>query len=171
MIEPEIVQRGPMLLAGFTFFGDPFKTSAGWTEENEIGRTWQRLMSFLKTREAGFPRPTSQFFELHLLHPGSLENGEYEVFVGFDISDPADTLALPVELCVKVLPATKYAVFHLQGSTITTDWNQMIFQDWLPASGYCEAHPFSFQLYDDRFKGLDRIEESELDVFIPIRDC
>ena len=41
-----------MLLVGLSFFGDPFKSSAGWTEENEIGRLWVRFMAFLEDQGA-----------------------------------------------------------------------------------------------------------------------
>ena len=36
------------MLVGLSFYGDPFDTSGVWTEENHIGRTWQRLMSYLE---------------------------------------------------------------------------------------------------------------------------
>ena len=46
-MEPKIVDSDRMLLLGLDFFGDPFQSSSGWTEENEIGRLWQRFMAFL----------------------------------------------------------------------------------------------------------------------------
>ena len=36
-MEVRVVEKDQMLLVGLSFFGDPFKSSAGWTEENEIG--------------------------------------------------------------------------------------------------------------------------------------
>ena len=42
-MEPRIVESERIILVGFSFFGDPFALSAGWTEENEIGRLWQRF--------------------------------------------------------------------------------------------------------------------------------
>ena len=36
-------------------------------------------------------------------------------------------------------------------------------------SGYQRAYPYGFQRYDERFKGLDQIDESVLDVYVPIR--
>jgi hypothetical protein len=47
-MEPRIIEKDQIILVGFSFFGDPFATSAGWTEENEIGRVWQRLMAYLE---------------------------------------------------------------------------------------------------------------------------
>ena len=46
-MEPKLIEWGPTLLAGFSFYGDPFAESAGWTEENEIGRLWQRYFDYL----------------------------------------------------------------------------------------------------------------------------
>ena len=40
---------------------------------------------------------------------------------------------------------------------------------WLPASGYESAHDYLIELYDQRFKGLENLAESELDVYVPVR--
>ena len=43
-------------------------------------------------------------------------------------------------------------------------------KEWLPDSGYEEAGKFVFEYYDDeRFKGMENLEESELDVWVPIK--
>ena len=65
------------------------------------------------------------------------------------------------------LPATEYAVFTLKGKQISSDWHLEIDQ-WISKAGYQGAHPFSFQYYDERFKGLDKIGESQLDVYMPV---
>jgi predicted transcriptional regulator YdeE len=72
-----------------------------------------------------------------------------------------------VDLLVKVLPATDYAVFTLEGEQIASDWHLEIDQ-WIKTAGYEHAHPYSFQYYDVRFKGLDRLAESQLDVYMPV---
>ena len=41
--------------------------------------------------------------------------------------------------------------------------------DWMLDAGYTSAYPSGFQLYDRRFKGLDHVETSQLDVYFPIR--
>jgi hypothetical protein len=46
-MEPTIVERSQIMLVGFGFWGDPFATSGGWTEENEIGRLWNRFMTYM----------------------------------------------------------------------------------------------------------------------------
>jgi predicted transcriptional regulator YdeE len=73
---------------------------------------------------------------------------------------------LPVELCAKVLPAADYAVFTLRGAQIEQD--EPIIDDWLQAHSYRVAQPVFIQRYDRRYKGLERLEESEIDFLLPV---
>ena len=52
LADPEIIEAGPMTFVGFSFFGDPFQLSGGWTEENEIGRLWSRFMAYFANHHA-----------------------------------------------------------------------------------------------------------------------
>jgi len=47
------------------------------------------------------------------------------------------------------------------------DWEQEILA-WLDQNGYRESYPFNFQYYDARYKGLDSVDDSEIDVYLPI---
>jgi len=58
-------------------------------------------------------------------------------------------------------------ILDSNGTEIACDWGQET-ELWMKENGYREAYPFSFQYYDHRFLGLDRIEESEIDVYVPI---
>ena len=168
MIEPtRIIERPRLRLAGFSFYGDPFAFSDGWSMDNEIGRLWQRLMTFLAAHDDHIPGMTDEqaMFEVHIEHPETRSKGLFEVFVGVPVEELKD---LPVELVVKILPPVRYAVFTLRGETITSDWGHEIYQVWLPQSSYREAYPYSFQYYDERFKGLDRVDESVLDIYVPV---
>ena len=167
-MEPTIVEKDRMVLVGFSFFGDPFALSSGWTEDNEIGQLWRRYGAYLANnadRMQGV-RDREVCYEVHVEHEETASLGHFEVFVGIEVEDLDD---VPVELLVKVLPPTLYAVFTFSGEQITSDWQQLIDRDWMPKSGYEQAYRYSFQLYDRRFKGMDRLEESEIDVYIPIR--
>jgi predicted transcriptional regulator YdeE len=159
-----------MILAGLSFFGDPFGISTAWSEENEIGRLWKRFMAFVG--EHGdrilYATGAQAMYEVHVYHPETAETGEVEVFVGLEVEQLDD---LPLELLAKILPPTRYAVFTLQGEEIVSDWPLLIYEDWLPASAYQNAHPYSFQRYDERFLGMDRVEESVLEVYVPISSC
>ncbi len=168
MLEPtKIIERPRLLLAGFSFYGDPFAFSDGWSMDNEIGRLWQRFVAFFDAQDQRIPGMTDEeaMFEVHIEHPETPDKGLFEVFVGVAVQEWED---LPVELVVKVLPPTRYAVFTLRGKTITSDWGKEIYQEWLPQSPYRVAYPYSFQYYDERFKGLEQIEESTLDIYVPI---
>ena len=166
-MEPKIVEKGKMMLVGLSFFGDPFKTSAGWTEENEIGRLWVRFMAFLENQGQSIKHIKGHdvSYEVHIEHAETQEKGEYEVFVGMEVEKLKD---VPVALLVKILPQTNYAVFTLEGEQITSDWNKMIYEEWLPGSGYQIKYDFAIECYDHRFKGVDNIAESVLDVYIPV---
>jgi predicted transcriptional regulator YdeE len=167
-MKPTIVEMPRTLLVGMGFFGDPFRSKAGWTEENEIGRTWQRFMAFLEGQPEAIPHAIDAGVacELHVYHPETPQTGEFEVFVGLEVSRLAE---VPLVLTVKVLPPATYAVFTLQGEEIASDWSMQIFAEWLPPTGYEGQHSHSIQRYDERFKGLDRLADSVLEVYIPVR--
>ena len=166
-VEPKIVERERISLVGLSFYGDPFSEKGAWTEENEIGKLWKRFMSYLSNDKLNLSNvgDLRVCYEVHILHPETNLSGEYEIFTGFETSDVGQT---PPELLVKYLPANSYAVFTLTGKDIISDWHQMIYQTWMPESGYREAYSYSFQLYDERFKGMNRLEESSLDLYIPV---
>lgn len=171
-----VVHRPAMLLAGVSFHGDPFTSHAGWTEENEIGRLWRRLEVELgaagvrvATAGTGPPsdgvRPTDpgRTYELHVRDQRSAETGEFEVFAGLEVATPD----VPVVLSLKVVPAGEYAVFRLRGDQMLGD--EPVVETWLARTGHEEAGPFVLLEYDERFLGVDRLEESELTLMIPVR--
>jgi predicted transcriptional regulator YdeE len=59
-------------------------------------------------------------------------------------------------------------VFLLKGHEIVSDWTKGM-QNWMAQAGYESAYRYGFELYDHRFKGMDRIDESELDAYIPVK--
>jgi AraC family transcriptional regulator len=159
-----------MTLVGMSFFGDPFRAAGGWSEENEIGRLWNRFEAYLVDHGAALRhvRDDRVAYELHIEHQGTPATGEYEVFVGLEVAELEE---VPVQLLVKLLPPGEYAVFTLRGAQITSDWHKTIYADWLPASGYEPAHGYMFERYDERFKGMDRLEESAIEVHVPVCRC
>jgi predicted transcriptional regulator YdeE len=166
MLRVSVEYQPQRWLAGFSFFGDPFHAHAGWTEANEIGRLWQRLLRFQQlpaAQELRLAQP-GVAYEVHLQQPDTAHTGEFEVFVGVEVP----TLALlPVELCLKLIPAATFAVFTLRGDEIKQD--EPLIDSWLQANGYVMASSLLMQRYDERFKGLDRLDESELQWLVPVR--
>jgi len=167
-MHPVIVEKDQIILGGLSFFGDPFQTSAEWTEENEIGRLWKRFMKLYGQRGERIKsiKNNCVFYEVQIVHEETESKGLFEVFVGIEINE---FIEIPVELLIKILPPAKYAVFTIKGQEIISDWTWKISYEWLPQAGYEQTHQFNFQLYDSRFKGLDRVEESVIDVYIPVK--
>lgn len=149
------------LLAGFSFFGDPFHSHAGWTEDNEIGRLWKRLGHYLETTKGQADH--DGMYEVFIQNTETPITGEFEVFVGFEVPS-ADEVSF--ELSLKVLPAATYVLFLLQGSHMQQDG--AFFDDWLAENGYKQSYPLFIQRYDHRFKGLDKLDESALEFWAPV---
>ena len=167
-MEPKIVETGQMLLVGLGFYGDPFSLSAGWTEENEIGRLWKRFISLLAQHHGRIKHAKGEQigYELQVYHEDTPSTGEFEVFVGIEVDDLED---LPLELAVKILPPVTYAVFTLAGDQIGADYYLKIAAEWLPQAGYQSNYRYSLQRYDERFKGIDNLAESVIEVYIPVQ--
>ncbi len=168
-MNPKIIKKEAMMLAGFSFFGNPFETKDPWSEENEIGKLWRRFIAFMQQHTSDLNLIVAEkdaFYEVHLHHSDTTVTGEFEVFVGAAIIHIKD---VPVELVIKALPATQYAVFTMEGEQINSDWPHMIYQQWMPQAGYLPAYSFNFQYYDHRFKGVDYLADSVIDVYVPIK--
>lgn len=166
-MESKIVETQQMILVGLGFYGDPFRLSAGWTEENEIGRLWNRFMAFLSQHHDRIKHFKGErvAYELQIYHEDTPRTGEFEVFVGVEVEELED---LPIEMSVKILPPATYAVFALEGEQIGSDWYLMIAAEWLPQAGYESDHKYSIQRYDERFKGVENLAESVVEVYIPL---
>lgn len=167
-MQPRIIKSSQITLVGMSFFGDPFNTHAGWDEDNQIGLLWKRLLGyFQKHPEVAFLSQSRVWYEVHIYSEETREKGLFEVFVGV-MCAPERLPELPPQLLVKNLPATQYAIFTFEGWQISSDWEKIL-ENWLTGSEYQSSGTYNFQYYDERFKGLDRLEESVLDVYIPIK--
>lgn len=165
-MEPSIIQKTEITLVGMSFYGNPFDTHSGWDESNEIGRVWSRFTKYLDENDEIFQQfDKGVYYEVHIYNQETITKGIFEVFVGMQ----ADIIeGVPVELLVKILPSTKYAVFTLEGEDISSDWHTHIDQ-WIKDAGYQRAHPYSFQYLDERFKGVQNLKDSVLDVYMPVK--
>jgi AraC family transcriptional regulator len=166
-MEPRIVERGDVILAGMVFYGDPFRGAESWSQENEIGRLWKRfnalwdakrdLIRSVSVSDAGY--------EVHIEPEEYDETKNFYVMMGVQVDRVEPP---PLELSFKVLPATTYVVFTLRGSEIRSNWPSRIYKEWLPDSSYEEAHKFTVEYYAPNFSGMDD-PESELEVHVPVR--
>lgn len=163
-----MVEGTTMLLVGMSFYGDPFAKGPGWTEQNEIGRLWKRFTAFVDANPKAIKHriDPEASFEGHFETAETKEKGFSEVFVGFQVQRLED---VPLECVVKVLPPVDYLVFTLEGQEIRSDWPRRIHEEEVPRAGYAAAYPYCLEGYDERFKGLDQIAESELDIYVPVK--
>lgn len=164
----QIVEKGPIFLAGMSFYGDPFHEAGDWSMDNEIGYLWRRFMDYWQKNQEFLKSisPNKDFYEAHIHTPESSGKGFFEVFVGQEVAQDCLSSLLP-ELCVKVFPPNQYARVDLVGDQILSDW-YMDLDLQLNQKGWQRKDLYFFQVYDERFKGMDRISESELSAFIPV---
>jgi AraC family transcriptional regulator len=166
-MDMDFITLPQVILMGMSFFGDPFKDAGDWSENNEIGRLSQRFMQFMADRRDSLADllASQDFYEVHIYGQETEAKGLFEVYVGHPITDIKD---VPMELCCKVLPAGQFAQINLRGETIISDWYKDLDRD-LAHQGWQRGHPFFCQVYDRRYKGLERIAESELTAYIPVK--
>jgi AraC family transcriptional regulator len=163
-------KRERIILAGCSFYGDPFTSSAGWTEENEIGRLWNRFMGNLQKSKEPISKllQNKEWFEVWIENEESRKKGFFEIFIGTNVNSIDD---VPYDLQIKILPATKYAVFTVKGEKIKSDWAYQQYKIGLEKNKFKKSkNDFCIELYDERFKGVDKISESELDYYFPIEE-
>ena len=163
-----ITQAASYYLVGMDFYGDPFGRASAWEEENEIGRLFKRFEDFyapnpVQIKGNLFPQAV---FEGHFVSDATRRTGDFDVFVGVLVGELAD---LPLECVARQLPFTQYAVMTITGEKITSDWHMAIQEQWPPGPEYLLAFDYSLTCYDQRFHGMERLEESAVDVYIPVR--
>lgn len=166
-MKPEIIEREPAYIVGMSFYGDPFSQASAWSEENAIGKLCKRFTSFYESHPKDFVQACHPdvFFEIHIQTEETQTLGYHEVFAGVEVSQ----LHIPMACSAKKLPGGLYAKFTLHGEEIVNDWWNAFFHEWLPESGYEVNNDFSILSYDERYKGVDHISESDVDVLIPVK--
>lgn len=166
-MQHRIVEKDRVILAGMTFYGDPFKDTESWSEENEIGRLWNRFNALWDKGGEWISNVVdpSVAYEVHVEPEEYGETKRFYVMVGVQVEK---IVPLPLELSSRVLPAGTYAVFTLKGSEIASNWPVRIYEEWLPSSLYEEAYKLTVERYGPSFKGMDN-PESELEIWVPVR--
>lgn len=168
-MEARIVERGPILIVGMGFFGNPFAGASAWDEENEIGSLWKRFYAFLDSAPSAIAdraEPPAIGYELHIAAPETRMTGRYEIFVGVMVRSLA---SVPIACSAKILPAAEYAVASLRGGEIGGEGIGRLYSEIVPGLGRMPDESYSFERYDERFKGMDRLSESEIDYYVPLR--
>ena len=167
MDKPQIVELGPLMLAGVSFFGDPFTFHNEWEYDNEIGQLWSRFYQLLES-EPDFKQQVLSAvvqYEMHLMHPQSRETGAYEVFIGIPVQDAAQ---VPLHLLIKNAPAKRYLQYRVSGQAIMDDIQSMPIAKDAETLGVTVAPDYHFVGYDKEFLGMERLDESTVLIFIPL---
>jgi AraC family transcriptional regulator len=149
-MEPNIVQKDPITLAGMVSYG------------GDIGRLWEAFSAndHLIRHTVG-----EVGNELHAYSKDFSPGDPYPIFVGVEVSKIE---ALPEIMFVKILPGCEYAVFtHRLTDGGYAGLNETI-EKWLETGPYERAYNFDLQVYDARFKGPED-PDSELDFYIPVK--
>jgi predicted transcriptional regulator YdeE len=165
-MKAELVRLGPLLLGGVDFYGDPFTRKGGWDSDNEIGNTWRRFSEFIsENSERTYSAGKNRFYEAHIYGGATAQKGYFEVFIGEEVT----TAELPFSFGTKFFGATDYLKVTLTGQEITGDWWKTLETEILPAHDVRSNREYILQAYDERFLGMDRIGESEIDVYVPVQ--
>ena len=78
-----------------------------------------------------------------------------------------DLHEIPLGTFAVVLPASTYATFTLRGPIGQLGkLKSYARKTWIPSSKYKLKYPYWYEMYGDRFKGMD--PASELDLYFPI---
>jgi AraC family transcriptional regulator len=151
-VGPKIVESTGMILAGVV-------VGAPDVGQLDIAAQWAR---FQEASEGLENEVEGAGYELHIQTPA--EPAMHFCLTGVELTGIGN---LPLDMFIKVLPPCTYAVFTHRVSDGYAKVYERI-NAWLESSAYAEAHPYDFQLYDSRFKGMDD-PESEQDIYVPVR--
>ncbi len=166
---PRIIEKKKITLVGMDFFGKPYEKAGGWSQKNAIGELWKRFEAFFSKKKNAIKHLVSESgHELWIDFETEKGSGNKYIFAGVEVAKIDDT---PLELVIKVLPETRYAVFTFTMREIKENWSktQEIWSKWLPQAGLEPSFDYMIEYYDTkRFKGMDNLD-SELDFMVPVK--
>jgi len=172
-MEYEIVEKEEIKLVGLDYHGSITENKVAF--EEKVEDLWRRLSEFCMKRWDSIENSViypELSYEIQIWNEDELvESGLMSIFVGLEVDDLEN---IPLKLVGKVLPSSKYISFTLTGEEIK-DWEDLILQEWLPESDYWlrsfEEQIFHVQCFhEEKFKGIENIEDSQLRVLIPVEE-
>ena len=167
-MKPRVTEPISLKLLGCVFYGDPFHSYKEGSIQNEIGLLWERFEKTVSNHIDEIQRIAVEknvAWEAHIQTQEYENTKKYSIFAGIEVNDPATT---PINFFYKELPRTRYAVFEIKGNTFTTGL-EYIYNTWLPASEYKEAHGYMLWRYDEKTKNLED-PDCVLEAYIPIEE-
>ncbi|MFW5903948.1 MAG: GyrI-like domain-containing protein [Candidatus Saliniplasma sp.] len=171
-MDVDIVEKESLKLLGVDYYG-PLESLRD--EKSPIENLWDRFASFCSERwyaieELVVNEDTS--YEVHMWNQKELEESKnFMAFIGVEVKEFKRT---PVELVGKLIPEGRYARVTLKGEEIE-NWEKLVYKEWLESSDYqvrlFGTYSLDYQVYDEKvFKGVDQLEDSELEVYVPIEE-
>jgi len=172
-MDHEVVEKDEIKLVGLNYHGSITEDDVGF--EERVEDMWRRLSEFCMTRwdeiEEKVVNPELSY-EVQVWNEEEItQSGRMDVFVGVETEELKE---VPLELVAKVIPSGKYISFKLKGEEIQ-GWEDYLLREWFPESDYwlrpVDDRLFHIQCFhEEKFKGIDNIEESELEVLVPVEE-
>ncbi len=171
-MEIDIIDKEALKLVGVDYYGPLGSLENG---KNPIENLWDRFAAFCENRWYTIEDIVVEedvSYEVHMWNQEELEETRnFMAFIGVEIEELVN---VPIELVVKVIPESRYARIRLVGDEIA-NWEELVYKEWLESSEYqvrlFGTYSLDYQRYDEKvFKGIDNLEDSRLDVYIPIEE-
>ena len=151
-MEPDIVERPAMTLAGIVGCGID-------VTDLDIPGLWERFEGHAESIDHQIE---GTGYEVHIQEETSPPM--HFCLVGVEVERIED---LPIEVFVKVLPPSTYAVFTCRLGDSGFGGAFKAAYGWVKTSKFTPAYPFDIQVYDEQVKGPDD-PESVLEILVPV---
>ena len=155
-MEPRIAHMDGIRIVGMKYYGE--------NKNNEIPRLWEQFIP--RINEIGNHRGLDVYYGICYPIEDSAEKGEFEYIASIGVNDLDE---IPEGMVGRTIPGQNYAIFTHKGSLKRlAETYKYIYGTWHPKSGYELLKAPDFEYYDKRFDP-DNEEESEIDIYIPIK--
>ncbi|MFW5807433.1 MAG: AraC family transcriptional regulator [Spirochaetota bacterium] len=152
--QPEVVERGPLMLVGIPFLYDG--------TADDLTTPWQNL---IRHRESIITRVVPERYYQVQYWFADQDPGTLFFFVSCEV-DRIDTI--PVQLTAKTLPAQTYLRFSHRGRANTVGHTyRYIYGTYLPETEYRLPHLYNFEYYPADYAGPYN-DNSVSEIYIPV---
>ncbi len=150
-MEPQIVEKGAFSVVGL-------KLRCGMEQPNDFPRLWGQIFERMGEVRGIVENGVSY----GVMDNYNAATGSWDYVAGFSVEADGAT---PEGMVKTDIPAATYAVFACTLPTIQATYD-MIYQQWLPQSGYEHAPVPELERYGTTFNPDD--PDSTYDIYIPV---
>ena len=155
-MEPRITQIDGFKIVGMKYYGE--------NKNNEIAQLWHQFSP--RINEIKNHQNRDVYYGICYPIEDSAGKGEFEYIASLEVTDLNE---IPEGMVGRTIPDQKYAIFTHKGSPEKiAETYKYIYGTWYPKSGNDLLKAPDFEYYDKRFDP-DNEEESEFDIYIPIK--